>query len=318
MEHVLPFLVEARTVLDTLLGEVGVELEDLVVQEGGVGGNRPLEVAVMEHHRAEVDFHTAVAHRTDVHGHRGVAVGERDGLVVEHVGGLAIEEFNRTGEFAVPQTEVHTHVERVALFPSEVLVALVGEVGVTEAAVGARQLILVEVGVVVADVVVTLLTERGLHLEEVDPAVGLHERFLGHVPCTRKAPEVAPTVVGMEARRTVAAEAETGEILFRPVVVDTTEETGGGVFVVLAATLALVDGVVHRPHAVAVEVLTLGIEFFGVAIVAFETEEEVGTVLTPSGLVGGEILLVEAAGVIEVLRSLTTVIGGLSDEGRSG
>ena len=51
LEHVLPFLVEARTVLDTLLGEVGVELEDLVVQEGGVGGNRPLEVAVVEHHR---------------------------------------------------------------------------------------------------------------------------------------------------------------------------------------------------------------------------------------------------------------------------
>ena len=54
------------------------------------------------------------------------------------------------------------------------------------------------------------------------------------------------------------------------------------------------------------------------AIVAFETEEEVGTVQTPGGLVGGEILLVEAAGVIELLRSLTTVIGGLSDVGRSG
>ena len=122
----------------------------------------------------------------------------------------------------------------------------------------------------------------------------------------------------MEARRTVAAEAEAGEILFSPVVVDTTEETGGGVFVVLAATIALVDRVVHRPHAVAVEVGAAGGELFGVAVVAFETEEEIGAVLTPSGLVGGEVLLVEAALVSEFLTGFTTRIGMLSDERRSG
>ena len=125
-------------------------------------------------------------------------------------------------------------------------------------------------------------------------------------------------MVGVEARRTVAAEAEAGEVLLGPVIVDATEETGGDVFAVFTVTLALVDGVVHRPNAVAVEVLTIGGEFFGVAVVALETEEEVGAVQTPRRLVGGEILLVEAAHLLESLFGFTTGIGRLADEGRSG
>ena len=52
----------------------------------------------------------------------------------------------------------------------------------------------------VADVIITILTERSFQFEVVNPLHILHEILLTDEPCSTKRVEVTPTVIGMETR----------------------------------------------------------------------------------------------------------------------
>ncbi len=72
------------------------------------------------------------------------------------------------------------------------------------------------------------MSERSLQFQLVEPLHLLHPRLLGHDPGTAKRVEVTPTVVGMEARRGIAAIGELAEIL-AVIIVQATEYPALGV-----------------------------------------------------------------------------------------
>ena len=115
----------------------------------------------------EVEFETGVAHVTEVGPVAAVADGRRSADLEQHIGGLAVEVVEATGETIVEQLELKAGIEVGVGFPGDVLGTLLAPlecdlIVVVHDVVG--------VGIqVVTDVVVTLRTDGDLVLEGVHP-----------------------------------------------------------------------------------------------------------------------------------------------------
>ena len=182
-----------------LVGDRG----DLVLIVGEVDTNAPSELAVAHEVSIEFHFHTAVAHVTDVGIIAGEAIRAWQAVAREHVVSAAVEHFHLTAQATLEEREFNTHVEVTVFLPRNVLITQLAwhkcqaTVAVLES---------ISRGVeVIADTIITLFTIRRLELEFVHP-LRLEEGFLREDPRTREAPEVAPAVIGMEARRSIATE----------------------------------------------------------------------------------------------------------------
>ena len=182
-----------------LVGDRG----DLVLVVCKVHANTPRELARADEFSIEFHFHTAVAHVADVGIIAGEAIRAWQAVAREHVVSAAVEHFHLTAQATLEEREFNTHVEVSALFPRHVLIT---QLAWHECQATVAVLEGISRGIeVIADTIITLFTIRRLELEFVHP-LRLEEGFLREDPRTREAPEVAPAVIGMEARRGIATE----------------------------------------------------------------------------------------------------------------
>ena len=182
-----------------LVGDIG----NFVLIVSSVDAYTPREFARAHEFRIELHFHTTVAHAAQVGIIAGETIRTREAVGREHVVCAAVEDFHLTAQATFEEREFNTHVEVSTLFPRNVLITQATRhkcqttIAVLEA---------ISSGVViVTDAVITLFTIRRLQFEFVHPRY-IEETFLRDEPSTREAPEVAPAMVGMEARRSIAAE----------------------------------------------------------------------------------------------------------------
>ena len=180
---------------------LGSQVGHLVLVVRHVQGQIPAEVFRLNGGSVKRDLETAVAHVTHVVVVARVARRRSHGEEEEHVGGLAVEVLDRTAQAAAEQLEVRTDVDVRVGLPRDLLVALRGE-NDRHLAAGVLDVVVVHVEEV-ADVVVTLRTDRGLELQHVHP-IDIEPRLVVDEPCGAGRPEVAPAVVGVEARRGIA------------------------------------------------------------------------------------------------------------------
>ena len=136
-----------------------MQLVNLVLYECGVHIEVPSDILGVQDVIVEVDFKTGVGHRTYVH--RNLSVTERTGnrLVVKHVARLTREVLDATIELVLEQTKVNTDIEGGLGLPCQILVTLVGQCTVRETRCITSHCKLVEISIVVADGIVTLLAE---------------------------------------------------------------------------------------------------------------------------------------------------------------
>ena len=165
-------------------------------------------------------------------------------------------------------------------------------------------------------VVVARLTKRAAHLQMVEPIDVGEPAFLLHVPSEAEVVEVAPTVVGREGRGTIVAVAQVEEEALVEVVVAGEEEAGCAILVYGASARTLVDDVAHSVVALAVFVLSLGIEVVDLQPVALKTGSNVHIVLAESVEVVEQILMGEGRGAGLLRDILTAVARRLAIEAR--
>ena len=197
-----------------LVGDIG----NFVLIVSSVDAYTPREFARAHEFRIELHFHTAVAHAAQVGIIAGEAIRTREAVGREHVVCAAVEHFHLTAQATFEEREFNTHVEVTALFPRNVLITQTARrkcqttIAIFES---------IDVSVAIAtDAVITLFAIRCLQFEFVYPRY-IEETFLRDEPSTREAPEVAPAMVGMEARRSIATERSRSEIAIEEVIVGT-------------------------------------------------------------------------------------------------
>ena len=104
--------------------EVVREAEDLVADMGDIEVNKPLEVLVVDRSPVEVKLDSGVTHVTDIGPVAAVADGRRSAELEQHVGSLAVEVVDATGEAALPEIELESGVEVGVGLPGDVLCTL--------------------------------------------------------------------------------------------------------------------------------------------------------------------------------------------------
>ena len=136
----------------------------------------------------------------------------------------AVEHFHLTAQAPLEEREFNTHVEVTILFPRNLLITqeawyeCQATVAILEGISGGVE--------VIFDTIVTLFTIRGLEFEFVHP-LHVEEALLRDDPRTREAPEVAPAVIRMEARRSIATERSRSEIAIEEAIVGTCKPAFG-------------------------------------------------------------------------------------------
>ena len=203
-----------------LVGDAG----DLVLIVSSVDAYTPREFFGAHEFGIELHFHTAVAHAAQVGIIAGEAIRTWEAIGREHVVCAAVEHFHLTAQATFEERKFNTHVEVSALFPRNVLITQATRhkcqttVAVLEG---------ISSGVaIISDTVVTLFTIGCLQFEFVYPR-HVEETFLRDEPSTREAPEVAPAMIGMEARRSVATERSRSKVAFEETIVGTCKPAFG-------------------------------------------------------------------------------------------
>ena len=113
--HGFPFVEDTRTAdpVAVAVKQVRRKLYDFVGGCGKVGVDIPGDVACVDGTVVELDFHTVVSHRANVHRVRRITERRSDGDVEEHVGNLTLIVFYGTREHAFEEREVNTGIEVV-------------------------------------------------------------------------------------------------------------------------------------------------------------------------------------------------------------
>ena len=151
----------------------------------------------------------------------------------KHIGCVTVVEVDFEAEHVVENAEFKTEVGHGSLFPAKVVIADRGGVdarheiavaGAENIVVGAKQ----GVCVVVADAEITRLAVAGADFQCAEPCLFLEEVFFGKVPAHRCRREVAPFVVGAEARRAVGAQRGGYEVFVVEVVLCAGDKRGEG------------------------------------------------------------------------------------------
>ena len=169
-----------------------------------VGRDVPAQVLRANDVAAEYQLDTTVANITQIAvvAARTHSLGDRH--PEEQVGGLLVIEIEATRQSVLPQTELNTNVEVGCGLPGDVLITYAIERGRHRCVTGLGYLVQFSV-CPVGNVVVTLLADRCLQLQLVQPRLGIfHEVLLVDKPCTAYRPERTPAVVLGEARCSVA------------------------------------------------------------------------------------------------------------------
>ena len=163
-------------------------------------------------HKIEFDLNAAVAHVVDVGIIGRIAQRGRRGERQQHVGRAAKEILDAAGDRTPVKAEFQTGIEVGVGLPGDILEAFVSE---DRRNLAVRVLDRIGVRITeIADVVVTLRTDRSLELEVVEPFVRPgHEVLARDDPRAAHRPEVTPAMFGVETRRSVAAERRREEIL---------------------------------------------------------------------------------------------------------
>ena len=277
---------------------VVVEFQHLVLVCREVCPDGPSEVLGDNGVAVEFNLHSLVCHVAHVRRVASVAERERHLDSTEHVGGLAVEILNATAQSAVEHLELEACVDVGHSLPGDVFVTHLLQCESDVVALTFVNIICVGVEEV-GDVVVSVLSERSLQLQFVEPLHVLHPLLLGHYPCASEGVEVTPAVVGMEARRGVAAVGELSEI-FPVVVVESAEEPSLGV-VAEAVGSVFKNGcrsVQFLVFEIGVHVLSVAVNVVHVVVVALVSCEQRNVVLSEFLVVFQQLLEVECVFIV--------------------
>ena len=265
---------------------------------GGVEVDAQLHILGVDDVAGERELDTPVVHVTDVVVVSGITDGRGGREPEEHIGGVAVEEFEAAVQDALEEGELETGVE--------VGVGLPGDVGITllleshgDLAGGRSDG--VGVGVLVGtDVVVALATVGSLQFEHINPG-SVEPGFLVDDPGAAHAPEVTPAAGNREVGRSVATEGSAGEILALIVGLCTGEVTldivlahggtGGGV---------VLDGTVEFLVVLGIHVLLAGAQGVALEVVVLVAEHQADVEFSEALVVVQDLLRVECgrAGVL--------------------
>ena len=223
-----------HTRLLVLVGQV----EHLVGIGVTVDRHIPVPVLLLDDLHVHIELEARVAQFADVVPVVGAARRNILRTLEEQTVRHADEVVHRQVDAVVQQTHVQTQIERLLLLPRQIGIAVVIDLR-TQLAFGNGNRILVGIGIVVGQVLVTLRTVRRAEFQFRKPVVGAFHEFLGpDAPRTADGPESAPRVV-FETRGSVAADTAREIVAVVVIVLQFAEEALNAQHVLIA---------VDRPH----------------------------------------------------------------------